>query len=238
MSIQPVTIDMIKIIALALGDLNVRAVFVGGATIPFYLPEAYLSLARPTEDIDVVMEVVGRKEGWINDKALRAKGFLHDTSEGAPICRWLYRGFKVAVMSLDASAVGFTNIWYKEGVESAIEVIATPVAVKIFSLPYFLASKIVAFRNRGKNDYMSSRDIEDIVSLLEVASEELLEKQLQQTSQAVRAFLKNEFQLLLATSEFIDCIPGAVFNRIFTYETTNLVIKRIASLIKQLQMLN
>lgn len=218
MSLQPATVDMIKIIATALGDLNDRAVFVGGAAVPFYLPEAYLSQARPTEDIDIVMEVVGRKAGWLNDEALRAKGFQHDTSEGAPVCRWLYHGFKVDVMSTDASAVGFTNIWYKEGVERAVEVLSTPVSVKIFSLPYFLASKIVAFRDRGNNDYMSSRDIEDIVSLLEVASEELLEKQLPQVSRVVREFLKKEFKLLLATSDFIDCIPGAVFNRISANE--------------------
>ncbi len=232
MSIQPATIDMIKIIAAALGDLNDRAVFVGGAAVPFYLPEAYLSQARPTEDIDIVMKVVGRKAGWLNDEALRKKGFQHDTSEGAPICRWLYRGFKVDVMSVDASTVGFTNIWYKEGVERAIEVISTPVSVKIFSLPYFLASKTVAFRDRGKNDYMSSRDIEDIVSLLEVASEELLEKQLPKASQDVREFLKKEFQLLLATSDFIDSIPGAVFNRASAIEASKLVVKRMTSLVK------
>ena len=75
MSIQPATIDMIKIIAAAFGNLNDRAVFVGGATVPFYLPEAYLSLARPTEDIDVVMEVVGCKEGWLNDEASAQKVF-------------------------------------------------------------------------------------------------------------------------------------------------------------------
>jgi hypothetical protein len=44
---QPATIEMIKVIAAALGELNSRAVFVGGATVPFYLPEAYVSLARP-----------------------------------------------------------------------------------------------------------------------------------------------------------------------------------------------
>ena len=99
MSFKPATIEMIKVIAAALGVLNERAVFVGGATVPFYLPEAYLSQARPTEDIDVVMEVVGRKAGAMNDEALRAKGFQHDTSDGAPICRWVYRKFKVDVMS-------------------------------------------------------------------------------------------------------------------------------------------
>lgn len=70
-------------------------------------------------------------------------------------------------MSVDASMIGFTNRWYKEGVEHAVEVISKPVSVKIFSLPYFLASKIMAFRSRGNNDYQGSRDMEDIISMLE-----------------------------------------------------------------------
>lgn len=83
-------IEIIKLIAKVLGELNEHAVFVGGATLPFYLPEVYSSQARPTEDIDIVMEVVGRRKNWNNEKSLRSKGFKHDTSEGAPACRWLY----------------------------------------------------------------------------------------------------------------------------------------------------
>lgn len=228
-----VTIEMIKVIAEALGELNTSAVFVGGATVPFYLPEAYLPQARPTEDIDIVMKVIGRQQGWINDEVLRGKGFQNDISEDAPICRWVYRGFKVDVISLDALTVGFTNRWYKEGFERAIEVIATPVSIKIFSLPYFLASKIVAFRDRGKSDYMGSRDMEDIVSMLEVASEDQLEKKLSQASKEARAFLKQEFELLLATSDFIDCIPGAVFNRSAANEAASVVSERMRTLVKK-----
>ena len=234
MSFKPATIEMIKVVAAALGELNERTVFVGGATVPFYLPEAYLSQARPTEDIDVVMEVVGRNAGAINDEALRKKGFQHDTSDGAPICRWVYRGFKVDVMSTDASAVGFTNRWYKEGVDAAIEILSTPVSVKIFSLPYFLASKLVAFRDRGNNDYMGSRDMEDIISLLEVADEELLEKLLPQVSKELRDFLKKEFLALLSTSDFLDCLPGAVFNRAAATEAATVVKQRMQTLINSL----
>lgn len=234
MSFKPATIEMIKVVAAALGELNERAVFVGGATVPFYLPEAYSSQARPTDDIDVVMEIVGHNASAMNDQALRDKKFQHDTSEGAPICRWIYRGFKVDVMSTDTSAVGFTNRWYEEGVENAIEIVSKPVSVKIFSLPYFLASKLVAFRDRGNNDYMGSRDIEDIVSLLEVVDEVLLEKLLPQVSQELRAFLKKEFQELLKTSDFLDCLPGAVFNRAAANEAAAAVKQRMQILIASL----
>lgn len=234
MSFKPATIEMIKVVAAALGELNERAVFIGGATVPFYLPEAYLSQARPTDDIDVVMEIVGRNASAINDQALRDKKFQHDTSEGAPICRWIYRGFKVDVMSTDTSAVGFTNRWYEEGVENAIEIVSTPVSVKIFSLPYFLASKLVAFRDRGNNDYMGSRDMEDIVSLLEVAEEALLEKLLPRVSKKLRAFLKKEFQALINTSDFLDCLPGAVFNRAVANKAAAAVKQRMQNLIASL----
>lgn len=231
MSFKPATIEMIKVVAIALGDLNQNAVFVGGATVPFYLPEAYLSQARPTEDIDVVMEVVGQKASAINDEALRKKGFQHDTSVGAPICRWVYRGLKVDVMSTNASSVGFTNRWYSEGVKTAIEIVSIPVSVKIFSLPYFLASKLVAFRDRGNNDYMGSRDMEDIVSLLEVANEALFENILSEVSQELLFFLKKEFQTLLNTSDFLDCLPGAVFNRASATKSAAAVKQRMQKLI-------
>lgn len=231
---NPSTIEMIKIVAAALGELNDCAVFVGGAVIPFYLPAAYLALARPTEDIDVVMELVSHTANVLNDVALRDKGFQNDTSEGAPICRWIYREFKVDVMATDNSALGFTNRWYREGFERAIEVVSDPVPVKIFSLPYFLASKVVAFRDRGRNDYMGSRDMEDIVSLLEVADESLLENVLPGVSQELRLFLKEEFLSLLATSEFLDCVPGAVFNRVVAIEAAAEVNARMRRIISML----
>jgi predicted nucleotidyltransferase len=213
MSGHPSTIDMIVIIANALGELNERAVFIGGATIPFYLPDVYLAQARPTEDVDIVMEIIGHNQNFQNDENLRKKGFKNDVSTGAPICRWIYKDLKVDIMSSDASALGFTNQWYQEGVERAIEIMSDPVKVKIFALPYFIATKIEAFKNRGKSDYAASPDMEDIISVLNVAPADMLEEQLSQCSNSLGAYLKKEFESLLKTSEFIDALPGAVFNR-------------------------
>jgi predicted nucleotidyltransferase len=228
------TVEMIKVIAIALGELNERAVFVGGAAIPFYLPAAYLPVARPTEDIDVVMEIVSHSDNAFLEDTLRAKGFRNDTSEEAPICRWIYGDFKVDIMSVDESAFGFSNRWYREGFESAIEAVSNPVPVKIFTLPYFIAAKIVAFRNRGQNDYMGSRDIEDIISLVEVADETLFENVLPRVSPDLVVFLKEEFSLLLSTRHFVDCVPGAVFNRIYTTEAVTKVKTRMQRVVEML----
>ncbi len=44
--------------------------------------------------------------------------------------------------------------------------------------PYFLATKLEAFDCRGKNDYLMSRDMEDIVTVLDGRSEIIFEVQL------------------------------------------------------------
>jgi hypothetical protein len=194
MTANPTTIEMIKVIAKALDELNDHAVFVGGATVPFYLTELFASQARPTEDIDVVMEIVGYKQNSINEEVLRQKGFKNDTRQGAPMCRWIYRDYTVDIMSSDISAFGFTNKWYKEGIERSIEVSNNPVSIKIFSLPYFIASKLEAFKNRGKNDYRGSSDMEDIISVLEVAPPEMLEEMKDQCSESLIAYLNSEFK--------------------------------------------
>lgn len=231
MSKNPKSIEMIKLIANALGELNNKAVYVGGASIPFYLPEIYWSQARPTEDVDIVMEVVGRAENWATDELLRSKGFKNDTSEGAPICRWVYQGLKVDLMTPNQNILGFANSWYKEEIEKTIEILISPITIRILSLPYFLATKIEAFKDRGYPDFMGSKDMEDIISLLEVSNEELFKKGYINTSESLRAYLKAEFLNLKKQSAFLDSIPGALFNRINTAESSQFVLKRIDQII-------
>ncbi|AGH96752.1 hypothetical protein [Pseudobdellovibrio exovorus] len=219
MSLNLVTAEMIKVIAKALGELNENAVFVGGATVPFYVPEAYQHQVRPTEDIDVVMEILGRHANSINEDILRQKGFRNDTSQGAPVCRWIYNGFIVDIMSSNIATFGFTNRWYKEGIEKAIVVIDDPVQVKIFSLPYFIASKIEAFKGRGNSDYLGSSDMEDIITVLEVSPSRMLEDKRTDCSEELIEYLRNEFKRLLNTSAFLDALSGAVLNRQQIQET-------------------
>jgi hypothetical protein len=41
------------------------------------------------------------KEHTELEKNLRAKGFANDTSQGAPICRWIFQDIKVDVMQME-----------------------------------------------------------------------------------------------------------------------------------------
>ena len=70
-------------------------------------------------------------------------------------------------MPTDASVIGFTNRWYADGFKNAISIKLDDCLIKIFSLPYFIASKIEAFKSRGNNNYLYSTDFEDIVYVFE-----------------------------------------------------------------------
>jgi hypothetical protein len=158
------------------------------------------------------MEVVSALDSYKLDEILRSKGFTNDMSEGAPACRWKLGSLTVDVMSSISAAMGFTNIWYDEGIRNSMEVIKDPVSVKIFKCPFFLASKIEAFNDRGQMDFRGSPDMEDVVAILEVVPENLLEEDLSQFP-IVQQYLAVEFQKLLKNSNFLDALPGLLFNR-------------------------
>ncbi len=96
---------------------------------------------------------------------LRAGGFQEDTSENAPICRWVAGGLLLDVMPTDPKLFGFGSVWYQEAFEAAtLYALSSGKRIRMITGPYFLACKLAAFKSRGKGDYLMSHDIEDIVA--------------------------------------------------------------------------
>lgn len=214
MSQKSVSIELIKLVASGLGELNDRAVFVGGATVPFYLPKEMSAAARPTEDIDVVLEVVRSVERDSLEKLLRKKGFEHDQSVDAPICRWKFKGVVVDILSPEEKFMGFTNKWYAEGIEHSVSIDVKGIQIKILSLPYFIATKIEAFKGRGGGDFIASADIEDIITVFDGMDRNLLKLQTASIGERVSKYLKKELRIFLDNRNFSDAIPGHVFDRV------------------------
>jgi len=52
-----INIEIIKKIASALGELNEKIIFVGGATISMYVNDPAADDVRPTKDIDLTVKV-------------------------------------------------------------------------------------------------------------------------------------------------------------------------------------
>lgn len=72
-----------------------------------------------TIDIDVSVEVITLAQLYAFEEQLRARGFRHDTREGAPICRRLVEGVTVDVMPTETAVFGMPSDWFPEGVQTA-----------------------------------------------------------------------------------------------------------------------
>lgn len=105
-------------------------------------------------------------------------------------------------MPTSEGILGFTNKWYIEGYAHAMEyVLDENYRIHIFSPPYFLATKLEAFKNRGGNDGRWSTDFEDIVYLLNNRNK--IWSEIDAAESNVKAYLLKEFRNL-AENKYID----------------------------------
>jgi hypothetical protein len=169
-------IEMLEIVATAIADLPMDVTFTGGATIPLYLDAIAALEVRPTDDVDCVVEVTTQVGYYQLAAQLRSLGLEEDATPGAPLCRWLCQGIKLDMMPIDERVLGFGNQWYLPGVATAIDYrLPSDRQIRIFSLPYVIAAKIVAFQSRGKSQHYFSKDFEDLVALFNGAPNFLAE---------------------------------------------------------------
>lgn len=189
-------IEMLQTVANGLGELKDGVVFVGGAVAELYADNPAASDIRPTKDVDCVIELKSRMEHTRLQENLRTKGFVHDTSEDAPICRMIYQKIKVDVMPTDEEILGFSNKWYEEGIENRItKTLPDGTVVFIFPQEYYLAAKFEAHKGRGGNDLRQSHDFEDIIYILDNYTEIL--DSIRNANLTVRLYLKEEFKNLV-----------------------------------------
>lgn len=199
MSNQSLNIQRLKIVAEALDELCPQTVFVGGAVLGFYVDHERISDVRATKDIDCVIDVVsGMKRNTLEAK-LRELGFRNDVIDGI-ICRWLINGVTVDVITPDEKDLGFTNRWYKDVIVDYDEISLDDIKIRIPSVAGFLATKLEAFHDRGKNDYMMSHDFEDIVTLLDGCQD--LEASIEASPEQMKIFIDESFSRLLQDESF------------------------------------
>jgi len=78
--------------------------------------------------------------------------------------------------------------------------------IRLLPAPYFLATKLEAFECRGKNDYLMSRDMEDIVTVLDGRSE--IVSEVQKAGKELKDYLAVRCSMLLNERDFLDALPG------------------------------
>jgi predicted nucleotidyltransferase len=113
-------------------------------------------------------------------------------------------------MPSDSNVLGFANRWYPLAVETAQRVeLPSDLPINLVAAPLFLATKFEAFHDRGRDDWLGSHDLEDIINVLDGRPELVDEIAASQSvvRDALAAYTKN----LLAQPQFVSALPGLIF---------------------------
>ena len=115
-------VELLDLAATALGDLVDEVMFVGGATIELWITRPGAVDVRPTEDVDVVVEVTTRTAFHDFEGRLRTRGFT-EAPDSRVICRWrhLESSLVLDAMPARAAILGFENRWQAAALPHAVE---------------------------------------------------------------------------------------------------------------------
>lgn len=220
-------LDLLCKVAMKLEELCGKFIFVGGCTTSLLITDTVAPDARPTHDVDCIIDVISLNAFREIEKELRKKGFQQNMQEeNLLICRWQNDNLVLDILPTDEKILGFTNKWYKQAAQNATKTnLSDNLTIKHVTAPYFLATKLEAFKNRGNNDYLSSHDLEDIITVIDGRQEIINE--IAVSNNAVKNYLTTEFQTLTKNQAFINALPGHLNYSPIQQERAQLVLNRI-----------
>jgi predicted nucleotidyltransferase len=211
-------------VANALEELNEKVIYVGGAVVSLYINDSAADDVRPTKDIDISIKVASIMELENIREQLSEKGFKQSADLDV-ICRFKFEDIVVDVMATKPIAWAPANPWFEKGFERLEKIKVNKTTIQIMPLSFFLASKFVAFHDRGGDDPRFSHDLEDIIYIIDNRTDwhQIL---INEEDQKVKQFLINEFRNILASNKIQEAIMGNLF-----YETQD---KRFAMIIDKI----
>ena len=220
-------LELLAGIAHAMGPLCEQVVFVGGCATGLLISQPLVADARATEDVDAIVEVATLVGYHALADQLMARGFKQTMADNTPPFRWFWQGMQLDLVPLDEKVLGFANRWYRPGFEAAVSaMLPTGLELRHLSAPYFVATKLEAFKDRGNNDVYLSHDLEDIITVVDGRDELLAE--LAAAPGEVRHFIATQFQTVLNHTDFSNVLPGIVSQS----SRTGLVLQRFSAIAK------
>lgn len=200
-------LPILSMIAKSLGDLCESLVFVGGCATGLLLTAPRAQAIRATQDVDVVVHALSTADCHAMEKAVESRGFKHDLSPEAPICRWVLQGVALDLMPSQPGILGFHNRWYPLAIETAAQIsLPNGMDIRLITAPVFVATKFEAFHGRGNNDYLASHDLEDIITVVDGRPE--LMPEIDRVHDELRRYIATEINTLLKDRNFLTALAG------------------------------
>lgn len=201
--------EMILEVANAIGeDLIERVVFVGGCTTALLLTDDFsLEQVRHTDDVDLIVHIASYAEWADLQSVLKRKGFKEVISDD-PICALKLGALRVDFMPDNEGILGFSNRWYAAALSEAEYFNLTDeVKIRLIQPQHFIATKLEAYLGRGNNDALGSRDIEDILALVD--GRDSLIEEMRASNDELRNYVSHELGKLLKDRNFEFAVGSA-----------------------------
>lgn len=231
-TIKLANLRMLQFVAEKLQDLCDELVFLGGCTTALFITDPEFPDVRYTLDVDCIVDVISLTGYYQLENKLSKKGFKKSISENV-ICRWFYDDVILDVMPTDENILGFGNRWYKKAIEySKSHSLTDELNIKIVSAPYYIATKLEAFKTRGKMDFYASHDFEDIISVIDGRLEVI--KEIHQSDEKLKNYLIENFREIDNNLSFHGAIAGhfVQYGRL-AEARTDLLEQKIKEIIKE-----
>jgi hypothetical protein len=127
------------------------------------------------------------------------------------ICRWRHpeRGIVLDAVPIREDLAGFSGQWLSAAVRDPAHVrLPSGLAIRAVRPPWLIATKLEAFQDRGQSDCLTSRDFEDIITLVD-GREELL-RELRELPAEAQQYVREETAAILALPSFPYGVEGAL----------------------------
>lgn len=202
-------VEMIETVARALGSEVLQEVaFVGGCTTGLLLTDEYSKEGvRYTDDVDLIINVVGYPEWAKFQELMRSKGFMESLHDEVN-CRMRLGELQVDFMPNDEKILGYGNRWYAKGLETSEPYeLSEQITIKLLTPPYFVATKFEAYSGRGGDDPLGSHDFEDILTLIDGRSE--LVDEIESADAEVKAYIADKITNILSHRDIESAVQSA-----------------------------
>ncbi|WP_220274647.1 hypothetical protein [Trinickia dinghuensis] len=108
----------------------------------------------------------------------------------------------------DETILKFGNAWYRDALESAeLHDVGEGVQVRVVRPEHFLATKLAAYLSRGNNDPLGSRDVEDVLTLID-GRPEIADEMLHAPAE-LRAYVSAQLDSLRQHRDFEYAVASA-----------------------------
>lgn len=185
-----INLALVAQVANGLKELNEKMVFIGGAVISLYTDDSAAEEIRPTTDIDMTINLANYNE-WAQMQERLSELEFYPDPHGQSICSYKFEKIAIDIMPAEDSSIGMSNKWYKPGFKNLQQVkLPEGVSINILPSPYFLATKLEAFKDRGQNDFYGSHDFEDIIYLID--NRTTIVQEILKSDEEIKQFIKHE----------------------------------------------